>query len=134
MVKSSSAPVAFFDSGIGGLTAVSSFLEKLPNENIVYFADTANMPYGNKSSDEIFEFVSKAIDFFRKFLPKLIVIACGTASSVVLKKYVDLECLSGNIPILDVVLPACFDSVKLTRNKKIGVIGTKKNYRAGGIS
>ena len=131
MAKLSSAPVAFFDSGIGGLTAVSSFLEKLPNENIVYFADTANMPYGNKSSDEIFEFVSKAIDFFRKFLPKLIVIACGTASSVVLKKYVDLECLSGNIPILDVVLPACFDSVKLTRNKKIGVIGTKKTVELG---
>lgn len=131
MAKLSSAPVAFFDSGIGGLAAVSSFLEKLPNENIVYFADTANMPYGNKSSDEIFEFVSKAIDFFRKFLPKLIVIACGTASSVVLKKYVDLECLSGNIPILDVVLPACFDSVKLTRNKKIGVIGTKKTIELG---
>ena len=80
MAKLSSAPVAFFDSGIGGLTAVSSFLEKLPNENIVYFADTANMPYGNKSSDEIFEFVSKAIDFFRKFLSKLIVICHGGGS------------------------------------------------------
>ena len=64
-------------------------------------------------------------------MPKLIVIACGTASSVVLKKYVDLKCLSGNIPILDVVLPACFDSVKLTRNKKIGVIGTKKTIELG---
>ena len=131
MAKLSSAPVAFFDSGVGGLTAVSSFLEKLPSENIVYFADTANLPYGNKSSDEIFEFVSKAVDFFRKFLPKLIVIACGTASSVVLKKYVDLKCLSWDVPILDVVLPACSDSVKLTRNKKIGVIGTKKTIELG---
>lgn len=132
MVQLSSAPVAFFDSGVGGLTAVSSFLEKLPSENIVYFADTANLPYGNKSSDEIFEFVSKAVDFFRKFLPKLIVIACGTASSVVLKKYVDLKCLSWDVPILDVVLPAaCSDSVKLTRNKKIGVIGTKKTIELG---
>ena len=72
MQLSSSAPVAFFDSGVGGLAVVSEFLKLLPKENVICFADIANMPYGSKTSEDILEFSLKAIDFLKKFSAMLL--------------------------------------------------------------
>lgn len=130
MRLSSGAPVAFFDSGVGGLAVVSEFLKVLPNENVVCFADIANMPYGNKTSEDILKFSLEAIDFLEKFSPKLLILACGTVSSVLLSSSVQLESLRFGVPVFDVISPACFDAVKTTKNKRVGIIGTEKTINA----
>lgn len=117
-------PVAFFDSGIGGLTAVSSFLELLPEEDILYFADEASMPYGNKSFEEILENLLWGISFLKEFDPKLLVVACGTASSVLSLEEIEIE-KTISCPVLKVINPACGAANKITRNKRVGVIATK---------
>ena len=117
-------PVAFFDSGIGGLTAVSDFLDLLPGEDILYFADEASMPYGNKSFEEILENLLWGISFLKEFDPKLLVVACGTASSVLSLEETEIE-KTIYCPVLKVINPACGAANKITRNKRVGVIATK---------
>ncbi len=77
-------PICFFDSGIGGSTILKEVIKLLPNENYVYYADSKNNPYGNKTKEELFEIVSNAVDNLLKYDPKLIVCACNTATEVVL--------------------------------------------------
>lgn len=77
-------PICFFDSGIGGSTILKEVIKLLPNENYVYYADSKNNPYGNKSKEELFEIVSNAVKNLLKYDPKLIVCACNTATEVVL--------------------------------------------------
>jgi len=77
-------PICFFDSGIGGSTILKEVIKLLPNENYVYYADSKNNPYGNKSKEELFEIVSNAVENLLKYDPKLIVCACNTATEVVL--------------------------------------------------
>ena len=117
-------PVAFFDSGIGGLTAVSDFLDLLPGEDILYFADEANMPYGNKSFEEVLENLLWGISFLKNFDPKLIVIACGTASSILNLEGLKIE-ESTSCPVLKAITPACGAANKITKNKRVGLIATK---------
>ncbi len=109
--------IGVFDSGIGGLTAVKAISEFMPGENIIYFGDTLRMPYGNKNTEDILCFADQNIRFLESMGVKVIVAACGTVSSYI-------ERLNSNVPIFEVITPACKAAVKVTKNSKIGVIGT----------
>lgn len=99
-------PICFFDSGIGGSTILKEVIKLLPNENYVYYADSKNNPYGNKTKEELFNIVSNAVDNLLKYDPKLIVCACNTATEVVLndirKKYPNVTFV-GTEPAVKVV-------------------------------
>ena len=114
-------PIGIFDSGLGGLTVVKQFKKIFPKENIVYLGDTLRFPYGTRSKEIIIRFSLEDAGFLVGKGVKCIVIACNTASSVSLnilrKKF--------EIPIFGVIKPASLDAVAKTKNKKIGVIGTK---------
>lgn len=121
-------PIGVFDSGLGGLTAVSRLREIMPNETTVYLGDTLRVPYGDKTTEEIRKCTLDDIDFLLKKDVKAILIACGTATSSLTKE--DFESVS--VPIEGVVHPASAMAVKLTKNKKIGVLGTAATIRIGG--
>lgn len=99
-------PICFFDSGIGGSTILKEVIKLLPNENYIYYADSKNNPYGNKTKEELFKIVSNAVDNLLKYDPKLIVCACNTATEVVLndirKKYPNITFV-GTEPAVKVV-------------------------------
>ena len=94
-------PICFFDSGIGGSTILKEVIKKLPNEDYIYYADSKNNPYGNKTKKELFDIVCCVIDNLIKYNPKLIVCACNTATEVVLndirKKYKGITLLEQNL-------------------------------------
>ena len=113
-------PIGIFDSGVGGLTVVKQMFKKLPNEEIVYLGDTARVPYGTKSPETIKRFAVENADFLMNFKVKLIVVACNTASSASL----DVLREKFNIPIVGVIKPGAEKAVQITRNNKIGIIGT----------
>lgn len=118
--------IGVFDSGIGGLTAVKELNELLPNENIIYFGDTARVPYGTRSKETIIIYTNQAINFLKSHKVKMIIIACGTASSVISA----CEPIT-KIPFTGVVLPAVQAACGATRNGKIGVIATSATIRSG---
>ena len=121
------APVGVFDSGVGGLTVVREIIRQLPNENIVYFGDTARVPYGSKSQKTVIRFSEQIIRFLKTKQVKAIVIACNTASALAL----DIVREEFDVPILGVVAPGARAAVKATRNRKIGVVGTDATVRSG---
>ena len=112
--------IGVFDSGLGGLTAVKQLIEILPNENIVYFGDTGRVPYGTRSRDTIIKYSAQDADFLLSHNVKMIIAACGTASSVA-KDYLEN---SLNVLYTGVVSPTAYAAAKITKNGKIGVIGT----------
>ena len=115
------APVGVFDSGIGGLTVAREIMRNLPSEKIVYFGDTARVPYGSKSKETIVRYSRQIIHFLKEQQVKAIVIACNTASAYALetiKKELD-------IPIIGVVEPGARVACETTVNDRIGVIGTE---------
>lgn len=116
-----------FDSGVGGLTVVREIIRQLPEENIVYFGDTARVPYGSKSQKTIIRFSEQIIRFLKTKQVKAIVIACNTASALALEAVQD----EFDVPILGVVFPGARAAVKATRNQKIGVVGTDATVRSG---
>ncbi len=120
-------PIGVFDSGLGGLTAVKELMKQLPKESIVYFGDTGRVPYGTRSNETVIKYVLQDIRFLLNFDIKLIIIACGTASSVALDVVKD----QFDIPIVGVVEPAVQQAVKLTKNKKMGIIGTAGTINSG---
>lgn len=113
-------PIGIFDSGIGGLTVVKRIASYLPNENIIYFGDTARVPYGTKSNSTIIEYSLQDAQFLINKNIKLLIVACNTVSSVALK---DLR-EKFDIPIVGMINPGATMALNETRNKKIGVIGT----------
>lgn len=115
-----SNPVGVFDSGIGGLTVVKSLDSFLPSESVIYFGDTARVPYGNKSNDTIVEYALQDAAFLIKKNVKMIVVACNTASSVALDALKE----NFNVPIVGMIEPGAKAALQATKNKKIGVIGT----------
>jgi len=119
-------PIGVFDSGLGGLTAVSEIMRILPNEDIVYFGDTARVPYGTRSRETIMRYVREDIEFLKSFDIKAVLMACGTASSVSLPQIGE----EYDIPITGVVKPASDAAVKATRNGKIGIIGTAATIKS----
>ncbi|MGE4283936.1 MAG: glutamate racemase [Clostridia bacterium] len=114
-------PIGVFDSGLGGLTAVKELMAQLPEESIVYFGDTGRVPYGTRSDETITKYVFQDIRFLLNFDIKLIIIACGTASSVALEKAQK----EFDIPIIGVVYPTAVSAVGKSLSAKIGVIGTQ---------
>jgi glutamate racemase len=113
-------PIGIFDSGVGGLTVVKQLKKLLPNEALIYFGDTARIPYGTKSPRLIQQYALEDALFLLQFDIKLLVIACNTASALALD--VLLENLK--IPVLGVVTPGAEAAVKETLEGKIGVLGT----------
>jgi len=113
-------PIGIFDSGVGGLTVVKQMFNRLPDEEIVYLGDTARVPYGTKSPETIKRFAVENADFLMKFKVKLIVVACNTASSTSL----DILREKFSIPIVGVIKPGAEKAVQITRNNKVGIIGT----------
>ena len=120
-------PIGVFDSGLGGLTAVRRLHEAMPNENIIYFGDTARVPYGTRPPETIIRYARQDVAFLRTFDLKGIVIACGTVSSVAL----DTLAAESDIPVIGVVWPTCARALRETRSNRIGVIGTASTIRSG---
>ncbi len=112
--------IAVFDSGLGGLLALRALQEKLPNEDLLYFGDTANLPYGDKSCRTIRRLAKHALSFVMRFRPRAILTACGTVSSVALP-FLRQAC---DIPLYGVVESACEMAVKQSKSHRIGVIAT----------
>lgn len=113
-------PIGVFDSGIGGLTVVRALMERLPHENIVYFGDTARVPYGPKSAQVVREYTAQDTDFLVGHGVKMVVVACNTVSSVAL----DVVQKHAKVPVVGVILPGARAAVGATKKKRIGVIGT----------
>lgn len=112
-------PIGIFDSGLGGLSVVKDFIDILPNESIVYFGDTGRVPYGTKSRETILKYARQDEAFLLSNDVKMVIAACGTVSSVAYDTGKDL-----GVPFLGVVEPSAKEAISLTKNKKIGVIGT----------
>ena len=125
MENRNTAPVGVFDSGVGGLTVAREISRQLPNENIVYFGDTARVPYGSKSKNNIIRFSRQIIRFLQTKEVKAIVIACNTASALALDAVRD----EFDIPIMGVVIPGARAAVEATRNRKVGVPETHRAKR-----
>ncbi len=121
------APVGVFDSGVGGLTVAREIMRQIPEEHIVYFGDTARVPYGSKSKDTIVRYSRQIIRFLRTQGVKAIVIACNTASAYALET-VQAE---SDIPIIGVINAGARTAVHATRNGRIGVIGTEGTIGSG---
>ncbi len=115
------APIGVFDSGVGGLTVAREIMRQMPQESIVYFGDTARVPYGSKSKDTIIGFSRQIVKFLQTKNVKAIVIACNTASAFALKTIQN----ELSIPVIGVVKPGAKIAAEATRNGKIGVIGTE---------
>jgi glutamate racemase len=113
-------PLGIFDSGIGGLTVVKRITSILPLENIVYFGDTARVPYGSKSNSTVIEYSIQDTKFLLSKNVKLIVVACNTASSVALKELRNRF----DITFVGMIEPGATIAVESTKNGKVGVIGT----------
>ncbi len=116
-----SAPIGVFDSGVGGLTVAREIMRQIPNENIIYFGDTARVPYGSKSKETITKYSRQIVRFLREQNVKAIVAACNTASAYALEE-IEQEI---DIPIIGVVKPGAKVAAEVTKNGKIGVIGTE---------
>lgn len=120
------APIGVFDSGVGGLTVAREIMRNLPKEDIVYFGDTARVPYGSKSKDNIIRYSRQIIHFLQTKGVKAIVIACNTASALALDAVKD----EFDIPIIGVVEPGARAALAVTQTKKIGVIGTEATVKS----
>ena len=128
MDKVDKRPIGIFDSGVGGLTVVKQVINVLPKEDIVYFGDTARVPYGGKSKELVYKFSCQIINFLKEKNVKAIIIACNTVSS---NCYEDLKNKFKNIPIIEVLQPGVASAINVTKNKNIGVIGTEGTIRSG---
>ena len=115
------APIGVFDSGVGGLTVVREIMRQIPNERIIYFGDTARVPYGSKSQETVTRFSEQIVRFLRTFQVKTIVVACNTASAYAM----DILEEESDIPIIGVVKPGARVAAQTTRNGRIGVIATE---------
>ncbi|OGX26553.1 MAG: glutamate racemase [Omnitrophica WOR_2 bacterium RIFCSPHIGHO2_01_FULL_48_9] len=119
--------IGVFDSGLGGLTVVKELLRLLPNEDIVYFGDTARVPYGTKSKESIIRFSKENVSILLKHKVKMIVVACNTSSSFALPVLRE----SFSLPILGVIKPGAKKAVETTRNRRVGIIATSATINSG---
>lgn len=119
-------PVGVFDSGIGGLTVLKEIIRELPVEGTIYLGDTARVPYGMRSAETVIRYSFENAKFLLSKEVKLLVVACNTASSVSL----DAIKKSVSIPVIGVIEPGAKAAVKVTRNRKIGVIGTEATVKS----
>ena len=121
------APIGVFDSGVGGLTVAKEIMRQMPNEELIYFGDTARVPYGSKSKETIIKFSRQIVHFLKTKHVKAIVIACNTASALALDAIEAEE----ELPILGVVKPGARTAIETTKNGHIGIIGTEATINSG---
>ncbi|MFB9278174.1 glutamate racemase [Cohnella cellulosilytica] len=119
--------IAVLDSGVGGLTVVKEVMRQLPRERILYFGDTARAPYGPRAAEEIAAFTREIVDYLIQYKPKMIVIACNTATAAALEEIRDRV----PIPVIGVINPGARAAVGRTRSGIVGVIGTEGTVRSG---
>ena len=115
------APIGVFDSGVGGLTVAKEIMYQIPNEKVIYFGDTARVPYGNKTKETITKYALQIVRFLKTQTVKAIVVACNTASAYALDEIEQAI----DIPVIDVIKPGAKMAVESTKNGKVGVIGTR---------
>ncbi len=121
------SPIGVFDSGVGGLTVVKELMEQLPDERIVYYGDTARVPYGNKSKETVIRYSREIADFLCEQKVKAIVVACNTASALALEELKK----SVEVPIIGVVKPGARAAADASQKGKIGVIATRATVSSG---
>lgn len=114
------SPIGIFDSGVGGLTVVRDLVKKLPEESFIYYGDTAHVPYGNKTREQLFFYTREIISYFMERKVKAIIVACNTSSSVTLPTLEN----EYDIPMLGVVKPGARAAVAATHNGRIGILAT----------
>ena len=120
-------PIGVFDSGLGGLTVVKSLIEQMPHEDIIYFGDTARVPYGGRSCETIQTYACQDVDFLLQYDVKAVVIACNTADAMA-RKLIEQRY---QLPVVGVVGPAAQMAVRVSKNKRIGVICTRATVKSG---
>jgi len=120
-------PIGVFDSGLGGLTVARALRKNLPGEDIIYFGDTARVPYGAKSSDTVVRFARECFTFLIRRQIKLLVVACNTASALALPKLGEMML----IPAVGVIMPGVSAALKATSGGRIGVVGTEATIGSG---
>lgn len=120
-------PIGLFDSGVGGLTVVREIMRQLPNEDLVYFGDTARVPYGSKSKNTVLKYSRQIVRFLHTKNVKAVVIACNTASALALDEIAAEE----EIPVIGVVKPGAKMAVESTRTGNVGIIGTESTVKSG---
>lgn len=127
MATERNRPIGVFDSGLGGLTVVKEMMRQLPQEDIVYFGDTARVPYGTKSQDAIVSYSIENTQALLEHHVKMVVVACNSSSSFA------LEALRAkfSLPVIDVIAPGVEAAVRATRNQKVGVIATSATVNSG---
>lgn len=118
--------IAVLDSGVGGLTVAKEIMRQLPQEKILYFGDTARAPYGPRSREEVLRFTRQIVQYLLPFEPKMIVIACNTATAMALKEIRS----EVSIPVMGVVYPGARAAIKHSKTGVIGVIGTEGTIRS----
>ncbi|MEK7580115.1 MAG: glutamate racemase [Patescibacteria group bacterium] len=119
--------IGVFDSGLGGLTVVKKIFEYLPDYQVVYFGDTARTPYGGRGPETIKKYALEDLDILLRMGAQLIVVACNTASAVAFDELIK----KSPVPILEVITPAVEQAIKVTKNKKIGILGTRATVNSG---
>jgi glutamate racemase len=119
-------PIGIFDSGVGGLTVFKEIRKRFPFEDIIYFGDTARVPYGPKSRNTVIEYSIQNARFLIQQGAKIIVVACNTSSATALTQLQKLL----PVPVLGVIEPGALSAVKTSNNKRIGVIGTEGTIRS----
>jgi glutamate racemase len=124
-INHSERAIGVFDSGIGGLTCVAELRKLLPYEDIVYFGDTARIPYGTRSKETVLRYAAQDIEFIKRQSVKIVIAACGTVSAVSHKGIAGED-----TPFIEVVTPTAQAAVAATRNKRVGVIGTAATIRS----
>ena len=123
----SNAPIGVFDSGVGGLTVVKEIMKALPNESIVYYGDTARVPYGSKSAETITAYSRQIAKFLMTQEVKAIVVACNTVSALALETIKE----EFDVPFIGVVKPGAKMAAQATQNKRIGIIATEGTIQSG---
>jgi glutamate racemase len=129
MSKETDQPVGIFDSGVGGLTVANAIRQVLPEENLIYFGDTAHLPYGDKSKETITYYSEKITEYLLSHGCKIIVIACNSASAVAYNSIIDV--VNNRAIVVDVINPVIDFVVNELNAKKVGVIGTKATINSG---
>ncbi|MEY2546098.1 MAG: glutamate racemase [Verrucomicrobiota bacterium] len=125
--SSNERPIGVFDSGIGGLTVVKALRDVLPNEDIFYLGDTARVPYGNKSAETVERYAIELANILTREDAKVIIVACNTVSSVAIPKLR----AHVSVPVIGVIEPGAQAAIATTRNRHVGVIGTRATIRSG---
>jgi glutamate racemase len=120
-------PIGVFDSGVGGLTVVKALRDRLPNETVVYLGDTARVPYGPKSPETVQRYALELAQMLMQKNAKALVVACNTVSSVALP----LLMRKFSVPVIGVIEPGARAALEATRNRHVGVIGTRATIRSG---